>query len=62
MRVAYDTFEFEGEFFDLIEMTKFSKTIRALLGAEKGYAIENGASYTLDSHETWEGDADGTDT
>ena len=61
MKVAYETFEFEGEFHDLVELTKFSRTVRKLLDAEKGYAIENGASYTLDSFETWE-DEDGRDT
>ena len=56
MKVCYDTFEFDGEFHDLVELTKFSKTVRALLNAEKGYAIQNGASYTLDSFETWDDD------
>ena len=56
MKVCYDTFEFDGEFFDLVELTKFSKTVRKLLDAERDYAIANGASYTLDSFEVWDDD------
>ena len=60
MKLTFDFMEFEGDMLDLVELAKFSKAVRKLLEAEKGYSMAEGKSYTLDSFETWDDPDDDT--
>ena len=54
MKLAYDTFEFEGDLTDLALVLESCKNLALLLGAKNGLPLAPGQSYVLDSNQTWD--------
>lgn len=53
MKVAYDTFEFDGDLSELAVLVDSCKTVASLLQS-KGITLDGGKSYVLESNQTWE--------
>ena len=62
MKFSYGAFTFDGDPADLLLILEASDEVRKFLGASKRFKLADGASYTLESFQTWDDEDDDNQT